>query len=81
MNTITTVGIDLAKNVFQVHAIDAKGAVIVSKAVRRAGCRAPRLWAGVSYCGTANHVTEFAEFASLRAPGPPPEAGDRFPPS
>ncbi len=37
MEQITTVGIDLAKNVFQVHAIDAAGEVIVSKAVLRAG--------------------------------------------
>ena len=36
METITTVGIDLAKNVFQVHAVDAQGQVVVSKAVRRA---------------------------------------------
>jgi hypothetical protein len=34
MEKITTVGIDLAKNVFQVHAIDASGAVIVSRAIR-----------------------------------------------
>lgn len=35
MEEITTVGIDLAKTVFQVHAIDASGRVVVSKAVRR----------------------------------------------
>jgi transposase len=32
---ITTVGLDLAKNVFQVHAIDEAGEVIVGKALRR----------------------------------------------
>jgi transposase len=35
MNEITTIGIDLAKNVFQVHGVDASGAVVVRKAVRR----------------------------------------------
>ncbi|MDB5456987.1 MAG: transposase [Caulobacter sp.] len=33
---ITTIGLDLAKNVFQVHAIDAAGSVVVRKALRRA---------------------------------------------
>src|SRR5690348_14374777 len=33
---ITTVGIDLAKNVFQVHAVSQSGEVIVRRALRRA---------------------------------------------
>ncbi len=33
---ITTVGIDLAKSIFQVHAVDAVGYVVVRKALRRA---------------------------------------------
>lgn len=33
---ITTIGLDLAKSVFQIHAIDAGGNVIVRKALRRA---------------------------------------------
>ena len=33
--TITTVGLDLAKNVLQVHAIDEKGEVVVRRALRR----------------------------------------------
>ena len=33
---ITTIGLDLAKHVFQVHAVDAAGAVVVRKALRRA---------------------------------------------
>ena len=32
---ITTVGLDLAKNVFQIHAIDEAGEVIVGRALRR----------------------------------------------
>ena len=32
---ITTVGIDLAKNVFQVHGVDEKGHVVVKKALKR----------------------------------------------
>jgi transposase len=33
---ITTIGLDLAKRVFQVHGVDAAGKVIVRKALRRA---------------------------------------------
>ena len=36
MKEITTVGLDLAKNVFQVHAVDAAGTVVVWRQVRRA---------------------------------------------
>jgi transposase len=60
MEQITTVGIDLAKNVFQVHAIDALGAVIVSKAVRRAGLlqllgRFPAALVGLEACPSSHH--------------------------
>ncbi len=33
---ISTIGLDLAKNVFQVHGVDASGTVVVRKALRRA---------------------------------------------
>jgi hypothetical protein len=36
---ITTIGLDIAKNVFQVHGIDAAEKVVVRKQLRRAGCR------------------------------------------
>ena len=32
---VTTVGLDLAKNVFQVHGIDSTGKVIVRRSLRR----------------------------------------------
>ena len=35
LSSVTTVGLDLAKHVFQVHAIGAFGRVIVAKALRR----------------------------------------------
>ncbi len=41
MEQITTVGIDLAKNIFQVHAIDAAGRVVLQKAFRRPELSAP----------------------------------------
>lgn len=33
---ITTIGIDLAKNVFQVHGVDERGKVMVRKQLKRA---------------------------------------------
>ena len=35
MNKINTVGIDLAKNVFLVHAVDERGKVVVRKQLKR----------------------------------------------
>lgn len=35
LSAVTTVSIDLAKHVLQVHAVDASGKVIVAKALRR----------------------------------------------
>jgi transposase len=60
MEKITTVGIDLAKSVFQVHAIDACGAVIVSRAVRRAGLlqllgKFPPCLIGLEACASSHH--------------------------
>ena len=36
MSEITTVGLDLAKHVFQVHGVDAAGATVLRKQLRRA---------------------------------------------
>ena len=36
MQQPTTIGIDLAKSVFQVHGVDADGAVVVKRKLRRA---------------------------------------------
>ena len=36
MQQPTTIGIDLAKSVFQVHGIDADGAIVVKRKLRRA---------------------------------------------
>jgi transposase len=36
MGTMTTIGLDLAKNVFQIHGVDADGRVLVRRQLRRA---------------------------------------------
>jgi transposase len=35
LSSVTTVGLDLAKHVFQVHCVDALGRVVVAKPIRR----------------------------------------------
>jgi transposase len=57
---ITTIGLDLAKHVFQVHAVDAAGAVVVRKALRRAQvlpffAKLPPCLIGIEACGTSHH--------------------------
>src|SRR5471030_1355163 len=57
---ITTVGLDIAKNVFQVHGIDAKEKVVVRKQLRRSQlikffeALAPCL-VGMEACATSHH--------------------------
>jgi transposase len=60
MNEISTVGLDLAKNVFQVHAIDGSGKVVVRRQLRRGAVAkffaelAPCM-VGMEACGSAHH--------------------------
>ncbi len=60
MGEITTVGLDLAKQVFQVHAVDAAGEVVLRKALRRGQVTTffaglPRCLIGMEACATAHH--------------------------
>ena len=57
---ITTVGIDLAKNVFQVHRIDAAEKVVVRKRLRRRQVleffkALPPCLIGMEACGSAHY--------------------------
>lgn len=57
---ITTIGLDLAKHVFQVHGVDATGAVGVRKALRRAQvlsffAKLPPCLVGIEACGTSHY--------------------------
>jgi len=57
---ITTIGLDLAKRVLQVHAVDAAGRVVVRKALRRAQvlpffAKVPPCLVGMEACGTSHH--------------------------
>jgi len=58
--TVKTVGLDLTKDVFQVHGISENGRVIFNKAIKRAKLlkffqTLPRCTVGMGTCGSAHH--------------------------
>lgn len=60
LSAVTTIGLDIAKNVFQVHGVDAAGFVVVAKSVRRARLLAlfaslPACLVGIEACSSAHH--------------------------
>ena len=57
---ISTIGLDLAKSVFQVHGVDASGVVVVRKTLRRSQvlpffAKLPPCLVGMEACGTSHH--------------------------
>lgn len=59
LSSVTTVGLDIAKHVFQVHAVDAAGRVRAAKAVKRKDVLAffaalPPCLVGLEACGTSH---------------------------
>jgi transposase len=57
---ITTIGLDLAKRVFQVHGVDAAGTVVLKRQMRRAELlrffgKLPRCLIGLEACATAHY--------------------------
>ncbi|HEX2142458.1 MAG TPA: transposase, partial [Candidatus Limnocylindria bacterium] len=57
---ITTIGLDLAKHVFQVHAVDEAGGVVLRKRLRRSQMLAffaglPACVIGIEACATAHY--------------------------
>jgi transposase len=74
---ITTIGLDLAKKVFQVHAINGAGEVVVRKAMRRGQVlrffeRLDRCLVGIEACGTSHYwaraISKFGHEVRLMPP-------------
>jgi transposase len=60
MQTVTTIGLDIAKSVFQVHGIDTEGNVVVRRQIKRRYVLAffqklPSCLVGIEACATAHH--------------------------
>ena len=79
MGEVITIGIDLAKNVFQVHGVDAAGAVVVCRQLRRAQmlpffAKQPPCLVGMEACATARWKDEAAAEKSAEASAASPRA-------
>jgi transposase len=60
LRTVTRVGVDLAKNILQVHAVDAKGEVVAARALRRSAVlgffgKLPPCVVAMEACPSAHH--------------------------
>jgi transposase len=60
MQAVTTIGLDIAKSVFQVHGIDAKGKVLIRRKLKRRYVLAffeklPPCLIGIEACATSHH--------------------------
>ena len=60
MQTVTTIGLDIAKSVFQVHGIDAEGKVLIRRQLKRRYVLAffeklPPCLVGIEACATSHH--------------------------
>src|SRR5262249_41154775 len=60
MQAVTTIGVDIAKSIFQVHAVDAEGNVAVRRRLKRRYVVAfiqklPRCLVGIEACASSHH--------------------------
>jgi transposase len=60
MQTVTTIGLDIAKSVFQVHGVDAAGNVIVRRQLKRRYVllffqKLPPCLIGIEACASSHH--------------------------
>src|SRR3974390_641037 len=60
MNEISTIGLDLAKNVFQIHGVDGMGRTVLRRQLRRHAvekffAQLPPCTVGMEACGSAHH--------------------------
>ena len=60
MKTVTTIGLDIAKSVFQVHGVDAAGKAVIRRQIRRAQVlvfftKLPPCLIGIEACATSHY--------------------------
>ncbi|MFB9268075.1 IS110 family transposase [Bradyrhizobium erythrophlei] len=74
MQSISTIGLDIAKSVFQVHGVDAAGQVVIRRQLRRRHVLAffqklPPCLVGIEACASSHHWARAAARACLAALG------------
>ena len=57
---VSAIGLDLAKNVFQIHGVDASGRIVIRRAIRRSQvlpffAKLPPCLVGIEARGTSHH--------------------------
>jgi transposase len=60
MQTVSTIGLDIAKSVFQVHGVDANGQVVIRRQLKRRYVLAffeklPPCLVGIEACASSHH--------------------------
>ncbi|MCH8465028.1 MAG: IS110 family transposase, partial [Roseinatronobacter sp.] len=77
MDKVTTLGIDLAKSMFQLHGVDAQGCTVLRRQLRRSQMleffqRLPPCLIGIEACGSAHYwareLTKFGHEVRLMQP-------------
>src|SRR5438477_9582774 len=77
MQAITTIGLDIAKSVFQVHCVDAGGQVVIRRKLKRRYVLAffeklPPCLVGIEACATSHHWSrQLKGFGHSVRPMPP----------
>jgi len=78
MGEISMIGLDLAKNVFQIHGVDASGQVVLRRQLRRNAvekffAQLPACKVGMEACGSAHHwarvIGQYGHQVRLMPPG------------
>src|SRR5437763_12744307 len=74
---VTTVGLDLAKRIFQVHGVDAAGKVVIRRRLQRSEIAAffadlPACLVGIEACATAHHWARLIGASGLQVRLIPP---------
>jgi transposase len=71
MQSISTIGLDIAKSVFQVHAVDPAGQVVVRRQLRRGRVLAffqklPPCLVGIDACASSHHWSRELQALGIR---------------
>jgi transposase len=72
MQVVTTVGLDIAKSVFQVHGVDAAGQVVIRRQLKRRYVLAffeklPACLVGIEACASSHHWSRELKVLGARA--------------
>jgi transposase len=74
MHTITTIGLDIVKSVFQVHGVDAQGKVVIRRQLKRRYVLAffqklPPWLVGIEACASWHHWSRELKALGFTVPG------------